>query len=95
MEMPKVSDCSVTDCAYNNNQECKALAITVGEEPDEPICDTFFASSVHGGAKESIAGVGACKAADCEYNQEFECTAPDIQVGYRDEEPDCLTFEAR
>ncbi|MFA5516580.1 MAG: DUF1540 domain-containing protein [Desulfuromonadales bacterium] len=94
-QMPKVSECSVSDCAYNNGQECKALAITVGEEPDEPICETFFVSSTHGGVKDSVAGVGACRAAECEYNDGFECTASDISVGYLGDEPDCLTFEAR
>lgn len=95
MEMPKVSDCSVTDCAYNKAKECHALAITVGEDPDEPVCDTFFASSTHGGIKEAAAGVGACKAADCQYNEDYECTAAAIQVGYQGDQPDCLTFEIR
>ena len=95
MKMPQVSDCTVTDCAYNTSQACHALAITVGEEPDEPICDTFFASSNHGGVKDVTAGVGACKAADCQFNQEFECTAANVKIGYQGDQPDCLTFEAR
>lgn len=95
MTMPKVTDCSVTNCAYNAEKTCHAMAITVGEEPDEPVCDTFFASDTHGGVQEVTAGVGACKAADCGYNQDFECTAANIQVGYRGNEPDCLTFEVK
>lgn len=97
MEMPKVSGCSVTSCAYNNQQACHALAITVGEEPDMPICDTFLESEVpgSGGDKAVTAGVGACKAAECEYNEDLECTASEIKVGMQEEEADCLTFSAR
>lgn len=93
MKMPKVKDCTVSDCAYNNNKGCHALAITIGEEPDKPICDTFFQASKHGGDKSATAGVGACKTADCSYNQDYECTASDIQVGMTSGEPDCLTFQ--
>jgi hypothetical protein len=95
MKMPKVSDCTVTNCAYNSNQACHALAITVGEEPDEPVCDTFFTAETHGGVKDVTAGVGACKAADCQFNSDYECTATGIHVGFRGNQPDCLTFEAR
>jgi hypothetical protein len=94
-KMPKVSDCSATECAYNTDQTCHALAITVGESPQDPACDTYFESSTHGGVKDAIAGVGACKTADCQYNKEFECSAPQIQVGYRGNQVDCLTFEMR
>jgi hypothetical protein len=95
MEMPKVSGCSVTDCAYNTNRACHALAITVGEDPSDPTCDTFFKSSTHGGVKDQIAGVGACKASDCDYNEQFECQAPGIEVGMKGSEPDCLTFQTK
>ncbi len=94
-EMPKVSDCSVSNCAYNSNKACHAMAITVGDEPNDPTCDTFFQSSTHGGAKDATAGVGACKAADCQFNEEFECSAPNIHVGMKEHEPDCLTFQPR
>ncbi len=95
MKMPQVSQCSVQDCAYNTDKVCHALAITVGESADDPVCDTFFESDVHGGVKEAVAGVGACKAADCQYNEDFECIAGNINVGYREDQADCLTFELR
>jgi hypothetical protein len=93
MEMPKVSDCTVSDCAYNTGKACHALAITIGENPDQPVCDTFFQSSTHGGVKGATAGVGACKTADCSFNKDFECTASKITVGMKSGEPDCLTFK--
>lgn len=95
MEMPKVMDCSVSDCAYNANKACHAMAITIGEDPDEPICDTFFESSTHGGVKDITAGVGACKSYECSYNEDYECTASNIHVGMKEDQPDCLTFEKR
>jgi hypothetical protein len=95
MDMPKVAECSVTSCAYNESKKCHTMAITVGEEPSSPICDTFVQSSAKGGSKELMAGVGACKAADCDYNQKLECTAPNINVGMKGQEADCLTFKTR
>lgn len=94
-QMPKVADCSVTECAYNTGQSCHALAITVGEGSQDPACDTYFPSSTHGGVKDVTAGVGACKTSDCQYNQDFECTAQSIHVGHKGDQVDCLTFEMR
>lgn len=95
MKMPKVTDCTVSGCAYNNSKACHAMAITIGGNPDQPICDTFFQSSTHGGVKDLTAGVGACKTADCNFNKEYECIAPAIHVGMRNGEPDCLTFKMK
>jgi hypothetical protein len=93
MKMPKVMDCSVSDCAYNAEKACHAMAITIGDNPNQPVCDTFFKSSAHGGVKDMTAGVGACKTADCSFNKDFECTASNIHVGMKGGEPDCLTYK--
>jgi hypothetical protein len=95
MQMPKVKDCTVSNCAYNKAKACHAMAITIGENPDSPVCDTFFESSAHGGVNDVTAGVGACKTEDCSFNKEFECTASDIQVGMKSGQPDCLTYKKR
>lgn len=95
MKMPKVMDCTVKDCAYNMDKACHAMAITIGEDAHTPACDTFFQSKTHGGVKDMTAGVGACKTADCQYNRDFECSAPNIHVGMKGKQPDCLTFEMR
>ena len=95
MDMPKVMDCTVSKCAYNTGKACHALAITIGENPDQPKCDTFFQSSIHGGVKSMIAGVGACKTGGCSFNQDFECAAPNIHVGMKNGAPDCLTFKKK
>lgn len=93
MEMPKVSECSVSECAYNENSICHAIAITVGDKSDESKCDTFIQSDIHGGFEETIAGVGACKASDCQFNERFECVSPSIQVGFEGGTSHCLTFK--
>jgi hypothetical protein len=94
MEMPKVVRCDVNDCAYNTNNCCHALAITVGDEA-HPRCDTFCHSMMKGGDSGAIAGVGACKVYECSYNSGLECNSPEICVGYKGQEADCLTFKSR
>jgi hypothetical protein len=94
IEMPTVTDCTVSACAYNLSQACKAKAITIGAI-SEPKCDTFFQSSIHTGIKDITAGVGACKMNDCSFNEELECTAQNIKVGMKNGNADCLTFQKR
>lgn len=77
--MPSVSHCSASQCAYNQNNGCRAKAITVGDGK-EPGCDTYFTSPRHTQEKSRIAGVGACKVASCKFNVDFECTAAEISV---------------
>jgi hypothetical protein len=95
MKMPEVSECSVTSCAYNTDENCHALAITVGDDVDDPTCDTFFETDMNGGVQDVIAGVGACKVSECQYNDALECSASSIQVGLREDQVDCLTYEPR
>jgi hypothetical protein len=96
MEMPPITSCQVTDCCYNANERCHALAIQVGEGATHPICDTYTGQRASQCGDQSAGGaVGACKASSCEYNENLECTAQGIMVGYDGEEPDCLTFEMK
>jgi hypothetical protein len=91
VELPEVSGCSVTDCAYNRDRRCHALAITIGDG-NEPACDTFCETGarVHDGSPN--AGVGACKLSSCRFNSDLECQAAAIRVGYQEARRDCLTF---
>lgn len=90
IKMPVVSKCVITECAYNSNTSCHAIAITIGDG-ERPMCDTFFKSSKHGGIKD-IAGVGACKVATCRHNTDFECSASSIQIGQEASWGKCMTF---
>lgn len=91
IEMPNVSECTVTECAYNTEQKCHARAITVGDGSN-PMCDTFFQSPTHTSATGIIAGVGACKVSICKFNEQFECQAQSIKVGHKQGDVECLTF---
>lgn len=93
MDMPKIINCSEMDCAYNQNQKCHAIAITVGSS--EAMCDTFIAMSKKGGIPDMIGGVGACKMDDCAFNQSLECTATGINITPHAGHADCSTFKAR
>lgn len=94
VEMPEVSECAVSECAYNLAQKCHARAITVGGGI-HAACDTFLPSSAHVNNDGNIAGVGACKVASCRHNDDFECRAKAIRVDRHQEHADCVTFEAR
>lgn len=92
MKMSKVIKCEVKDCAYNMDNCCHTMAITVGDDMN-PKCDSFCPSSIKGGEEDCFAGVGSCKVSGCMYNEDLECCSPGISVGYKGNEPDCLTFE--
>lgn len=94
IEMPQVSACSATECAYNVNDQCHARAITVGDGT-HPGCDTFIGSDRHTRDSQRTAGVGACKVTGCSHNDDFECMADSIDVGIRGGSVDCLTYHAR
>jgi hypothetical protein len=94
-EMPKVKMCDTTDCVYNTDRKCHALAITVSSGSN-PECQTYITGDHKSGDSSTIAGVGACHAESCEYNRDLMCHASSIDVGQEaGEEAACLTFEVR
>jgi len=94
IDMPVVSECAVSQCAYNVEKTCHARAITIGDGV-HPGCDTFLGTSSHTRGKQQIAGVGACKVAACRHNDDYECSAERINVGFNAEKINCLTYSAR
>lgn len=92
IEMPMVSACSATECAYNVDACCHARAITIGDGT-HPGCDTFMDSSRHTRDAQRTAGVGACKVSGCSHNEDFECMAEHIDVGIRGGSVRCLTYD--
>lgn len=93
MKMPKINKCDMRDCSYNKNDQCHALAITVGG--NHPMCDTYLHASARGGDIESIGSVGACKVDSCKFNKSLECSAGQISVGLHGNHADCKTFIQR
>ncbi len=94
MTMPKITGCDASDCAYNIDKKCHALAITVGDSGCA-MCDTFIKSGIQGGAPDMTGAVGACKASTCRFNKSLECTAGSIIVGLHSTHADCKTFAAK
>ena len=90
MKMPRIVDCNMSDCAYNSENMCHALAITVGA--NSPMCDTFLKLGTKGGAKEATGSVGACKVQNCKFNDSLECSAEGIHVGRHADHAECDTF---
>lgn len=95
MKMTRVKRCEASECAYNADNQCHTLAITVGHDAAHPMCDTFCTSSVKGGDGNIKAGVGACKVSSCSFNTALECHSPEVQIGRQGNEVDCLTFKMR
>lgn len=94
IEMPIVSECSATECAYNSDKACQARAITVGDGIHAG-CDTFWQSSQHAKSGMGSAGIGACKIAGCKFNESLECMTESIKVGHVHNKVNCMTFAAR
>jgi len=91
IEMTAVSLCDVTQCQYNGAQQCHAKAITIGDGVT-PECDTFFRGNNSVDAPHILAGVGACKVRGCKFNDDLECTAEHVKIGYSGEEVRCLSY---
>jgi hypothetical protein len=88
----RVEKCEISQCAYNLDNQCHAIAITIGGDAAHHSCDTFCGPMKKGREKNKIAGVSACKVASSMFNKRLECNSPDIMVSYNRDEIDCLTF---
>lgn len=92
MDMPVVHNCAADSCAYNRDQACHALAITIGDA-QMAACDTFFGIPRKGGVPMPAGQVGACKMDDCTHNVDLECQAPGISVGRLQDSAECMTYQ--
>lgn len=94
IELPEVSRCDASVCAFNNENGCRARAITIGDGAF-PGCDTFLGKAAGSVEAMQIAGVGACKIAGCKFNNDFVCQADSIAVATASAPPACQTYAAR
>lgn len=95
LEMPHVTECSVTGCSYNHDG-CHAFAITIAtHEGGGAECATFIPLTAKGGLDMVVAQVGACQRTDCTHNESLECHAPSVRVGPGADPADCLTYTPR
>jgi len=68
MEMTPVMKCDMTTCAYNQRNACHTWGINVGPHAE---CSTFTHASARGGYNEVKGAIGACLAADCQFNNSW------------------------
>jgi len=94
IEMPIVSECAATECAYNHDKACQARAISIGDGI-HPGCDTFGEGSQRAKPSMGSAGIGACKTTGCKFNEGLECMTDSIKVGHVQNQVNCMTFSAR
>jgi hypothetical protein len=98
MNMPRIRDCTTNICGFNTNNQCRAMAINVGDsDPSrknaKPFCDAYFESEKKGGA-DVKSGVDTCKQSNCAFNRESFCTSEGINVAIRGGRAVCSTFKA-
>ena len=91
MDVVKVVSCDASECAFNQEAQCHALAITIGGGTDHQ-CDTYCPGKEKGGLARVSCGVGACKVPACKFNDHLMCTAPGIKIGHEGAVVDCLSF---
>ncbi|WP_059754756.1 DUF1540 domain-containing protein [Thiobacillus denitrificans] len=94
IDMPIVSECLASECAYNVDMNCHAKAITVGNSLHAG-CDTFFSGSGHTRATTRTAGIGACKSTNCAFNEDLECMTDSIRVAPAGQAVNCMTYSPR
>lgn len=95
LDIPKVSKCEATECSYNTNKGCHAVAITVGNSTSA-LCDTFFKRSRKGGVDAINGGVGACKMESCRHNSDLECSVDSgVKISSMGGSAVCSTFRER
>ncbi len=92
IEMPSIAECSVAECAYNVDNNCRARAITIGDGV-HPGCDTFVQHQ-HVKNAGQAAGLGACKVTTCRYNQDCECMGDRVRIGLVAGTAACLSYNA-
>lgn len=82
-------NCNVTNCAYNQEQYCKAAAINIDgleANSDSETCCSTFTDEKHGGShlsnccgNENCSCLN-CDALNCKHNEECRCTLSEIDV---------------
>lgn len=94
MNMPKVLTCMASECCYNVQNVCHALAISVGDAA-LPRCNSYCQGACKGGDSGAIAGVGGCRLAHCLHNRNLLCHAPAINLARSGKEITCQLFRLR
>lgn len=87
-EQGAVMTCSVSDCSYNQQLECCAPNVTVGN--GHPVCETYTDYPVRRVSTGSF--VATCLTTMCAFNRQTRCTAPGVTLDCHGDHADCATF---
>jgi hypothetical protein len=79
----------MSTCAYNKDNSCRTPGVTIGPHAE---CNTYVHASSRGGFPGVKAGVGACTASSCKYNDSLECKAEKVAVSMDEKHADCQTY---
>ncbi len=85
-----IMTCNVTQCSYNQVEECHAESIHVGG--DHAICDTFTTTGVQEVVSSTEGEVGGCDMIECHFNEDRDCEASGVTVAMHNGHADCFTF---
>ncbi|MBL1275258.1 MAG: hypothetical protein COB30_004155 [Ectothiorhodospiraceae bacterium] len=91
LDMPRVSGCDNAECAYNNDLQCHARAVTLSSGVIA-LCETCHVAPRHVRNVQRIAGVGSCKNANCRHNEDYECIRDEMYVANIDGQFGCHSF---
>ena len=94
IEAAAVSRCAVSECTYNMEQRCSAIAIVIASGP-HPRCGTFLKTSNSSSGRIGDAQVGECRYSICRHNTDARCSAGNIEVDYWWGVVDCRTYASR
>jgi hypothetical protein len=92
MKMTSISKCNQSTCAYNKDESCHTLGITIGPHAE---CNTYVHASSRGGFPDVKGGIGACQTSSCKFNSKLECQAAKVDVAVDEKHADCKTFQAK
>jgi hypothetical protein len=88
MEEGHVLTCLAQDCSYNNDCECDAPKIEVGD--DHARCDTYTTGEVSRIGAEPM--VAKCDITECHFNEARSCDAAGVTMATHAGHADCVTF---
>lgn len=93
IDLGLVSQCNVTNCTYNQSQQCTAGAIDVSFMDKLAQCYTYTEQPVLSKqVRKGVGDVSQCDVIDCNYNEGQRCIAKTIAVTYQDDIAQCATY---
>jgi hypothetical protein len=89
-EIGMVIACQVQECSYNENRECHAGKIQVGDVGTHAACDTFTTAQVEEQGSQVM--VENCDVSKCKFNEHMMCRAPAVSLGHHETHAECDSY---